>query len=149
MGNFLTGVCVIAAEPAGEAPFGMTVNSFSSVSLDPPLILWSLKNDSDCFDLFEKTQQFSVNVLTAEQACISTKYATKGNHALIPEHYCLGVSGVPVIKNTLASFECQMWERYAGGDHVIIVGEVKSFGQGTNDNGRPLIFHAGKYTALI
>ena len=93
LGQFATGVCVITANPPGEAPFGMTVNSFASVSLDPPLVLWSLQKDSECLESFNKTKQFSVNVLRQEQQAVSNRYAKKGEHALEPGTFRQGSSG--------------------------------------------------------
>jgi flavin reductase (DIM6/NTAB) family NADH-FMN oxidoreductase RutF len=77
LGSFATGVCVITANPEGHAPFGMTVNSFSSVSLDPALLLWNLQNNSECLPAFEKTDRFAVNILTTEQQDLSNYYAKK------------------------------------------------------------------------
>lgn len=143
LGQFATGVCVITANPDGFEPFGMTVNSFASVSLTPPLVLWSLQNDSECFPAFAAADRFAVNVLTSEQKALSSQYARKGEHSLPADQYRIGKSGCPVLRQALVSFECRVWARYPGGDHVILVGEVLQMN--TNSNGKPLLFHAGKY----
>lgn len=146
MGRFSTGVCVITANPAGYEPFGMTVNSLASVSLDPALVLWSLQNDSECFEAFEKSNKYAVNILAQEQMQLSNLYAKKGDHTLLKEHYTLGRHGTPVLKGALTTFECDIWQRYDGGDHVILVGKVQSMLSSNND--KPLVFFSGKYREL-
>lgn len=146
MGTFATGICIITANPEGHEPFGMTVNSFASVSLDPALILWSLQNNSECMPAFEKATKFAVNILASDQEALSNLYAKKGDHALAPEHFRIGKAGTPVMHGVVTSFECNMWARYPGGDHVILVGEVTEME--TNINKQPLLFNAGKYRAL-
>lgn len=146
LGSFATGVCVITANPEGELPFGMTVNSFASVSLDPPLVLWSLQNNSECYAAFEKSTTFGVSVLAQDQQALSNKYAKKGDHALASEDYRLGSSGLPIINGALVSFECEVWNRYPGGDHVILIGKVLEMTQG--EDKAPLLFHKGKYQTI-
>ena len=146
LGRFPTGICVITANPQGFAPFGMTVNSFASVSLSPPLVLWSLQNDSECFAAFEKADKYGVNILAADQTELSTKYAKKGDHALDSAHYTLGRHGTPLLRGAVTSFECDIWQRYDGGDHVILVGKVETMQNSTADS--PLVFFSGKYREL-
>ncbi|MBD2859205.1 flavin reductase [Spongiibacter sp. KMU-158] len=146
LGQFATGVCVISASPAGCEPFGMTVNSFASVSLDPALVLWSLRNDSECFDAFQAAKGFTVNVLASDQLNISNRYAQKDNHKLVEGDYRIGKSGLPVIRNALTSMECEVWQRYDGGDHQILVGKVIELS--SKPTGKPLLFHAGKYAEI-
>ncbi|HEB28033.1 MAG TPA: flavin reductase [Porticoccus sp.] len=146
LGTFTTGVCIITANPEGYEPFGMTVNSFASVSLDPALILWSLQNDSECIPAFEKADKFAVNILAADQQDLSNLYAKKGDHVLAPEHFRLGKSGSPLVRGVVTSFECNIWARYPGGDHVILVGEATDME--TNSNKQPLLFNAGQYREL-
>ena len=83
MGSFATGVCVITANPEGYEPFGMTVNSLASLSLEPALLLWSLQNNSECLPAFEKADKFAVNILTTDQQDLSNYYAKKANHDLV------------------------------------------------------------------
>jgi flavin reductase (DIM6/NTAB) family NADH-FMN oxidoreductase RutF len=146
LGSFATGVCVITANPEGQAPFGMTVNSFASVSLDPPLVLWSLQNNSECYQAFEKADKFAVNILAQDQQDKSNAYAKKGDHALAADDFRLGKTGTPILRGAVTSFECRVWARYPGGDHVILVGEVLEME--SNANKAPLLFHAGKYGAI-
>ena len=146
LGRFATGVCVIATCPEGEKPFGMTVNSFASVSLDPPLVLWSLQKDSDCFTVFERAQQFSVNILANTQAGISNQYATKGDHHLDEGSYRQGRSGCVLLKDVMTAFECDIEARHDGGDHIIIVGRVLEISN--RAAGKPLVFYNGEYREL-
>lgn len=142
-GRFATGVCVVTANPEGFEPFGMTVNSFSSVSLEPPLLLWSLQKDSECMPAFAAANRFAVNVLCSEQRDISMQYARKGGHALRAEHICTGATGLPLLRDALANFECELWQRYDGGDHVILVGRVLATEHAAA--GKPLLFFGGAY----
>ncbi len=146
LGQFATGVCVITADPVGFAPFGMTVNSFASVSLDPALVLWSLRNDSECFAAFEAAKGFTVNVLSSEQLDLSNYYAQKDNHQLRQGDFSTGKSGLPVIRHALTSMECEVWQRYPGGDHQILVGKVIEMS--ARPTGKPLLFHGGKYAEI-
>lgn len=146
LGTFTTGVCVITANPEGMNPFGMTVNSFASVSLDPALVLWSIQNDSECLAGFDQANHFAVNVLAQDQMELSNLYAKKGDHELDKAHYRLGRTGLPVLRGAVTSFECSLWERYPGGDHTILVGKVVAME--SNPNKLPLLFSAGKYCQL-
>jgi flavin reductase (DIM6/NTAB) family NADH-FMN oxidoreductase RutF len=145
-GQFATGVTVVTAAPKGYAPFGMTANSFSSLSLDPPLLLWSIQRTSDLFEAFEIADQFAVNILAADQQDMSNAYAKKGAHELAEDHFVLGDSGCPILTRSVATFECAMENRFDGGDHVILVGRVQEVK--TNPELEPLLFHAGKYRTL-
>lgn len=147
LGSFATGICVVTAMPEQGAPIGMTINSFSSVSLEPPLVLWSIQNVSECFGVFGTTDRFAISVLSKEQEALSQRYATKADHALLGEHYQPGRTGLPLIRNALTSFECRVWARYPGGDHLIIVGEVMDVQ--AEQSGPPLLFHQGRYAALV
>ena len=146
LGCFATGVCVITASPQGYQPFGVTVNSFASVSLDPPLILWSLQNDSEMFAAWEQASQFAVNILRKDQRDMASQYARKGDHLLPAEHFEMGATGVPVLPDTLVSFECELGTTHPGGDHVILIGKVLEMN--VRDNGEPLLFCAGAYREL-
>lgn len=145
-GRFATGVCVITTQPANGKPMGMTVNSFTSVSLEPALVLWSLQNNSECFPVFGSADKWAVNILADDQLDLSNQYSKKGQHDLDEAHYHIGVSGVPILHGALASFECTTWQRYDGGDHQLLVGEVEAMS--TRPTGRPLLFFAGSYAEL-
>lgn len=146
-GQFPTGVTVITANPQGHEPFGMTVNSFASLSLSPPLLLWSLQNDSECWGAFQDSSHYTVNVLGEHQEDLSRLYAKKGDHTLLDEHYHIGQSGCVVLNDVIASFECSIEERVDGGDHTILIGRVLEFA--SQSDAKPLVFFAGKYRRII
>ena len=151
LGQFPTGVTIITADPEGYEPFGVTASSFGSVSLDPPLILWSLQKNSDTFDAFAAAKHFAVNVLSADQQDISNQYAKKHSHGLAAEHYHPGIAGTPLLNNSIVSFECEVDVCHDGGDHIIMVGKVLAISDLHEDDlnkASPLVFHAGKYREL-
>ena len=147
-GNFATGVTIISYTCASGEHCGMTVNSFSSVSLDPPLLLWNLQKNSDCYEDIMMAEHYAVNVLSDKQSEISNSLARKNMHDLTelsePDLWEMG-KHCPIIKDTLACFECRTWKHYEGGDHVILVGEILHCARGS---GAPLLFYAGNYAKL-
>lgn len=146
LGRFTTGVCVVTAiSPEGQA-LGMTANSFASVSLEPPLVLWSLQNNSEVYDTFAAPRHYAINILTAEQLGLSNQYARQGDHILNPAHYRLGRYGAPIIRDALVSFECELHATHEGGDHLIIVGRVRD--TVARAVGQPLLFYCGAYREL-
>ena len=124
LGRFATGVCVITTVDKEGNALGMTANSFSSVSLDPPLVLWNLQNGSEVYDAFARQRRFAINVLSEQQVDLSNQYARKGDHQLDPAHFRQGRNGAPIIRDALVSFECELHATHEGGDHLIIVGRV-------------------------
>ncbi|MCB1701383.1 MAG: flavin reductase family protein [Pseudomonadales bacterium] len=146
LGRFTTGVCVISAVSEAGQPLGLTANSFASVSLDPPLVLWSLQNNSDVFDVFAKPRYFAINVLAKEHEGHSGRYAKKGDHLLDPDHFRPGKFGAPIVHDALVSFECELHATHEGGDHLIIVGRVRDVQ--TREDGEPLLFYSGNYRNL-
>jgi flavin reductase (DIM6/NTAB) family NADH-FMN oxidoreductase RutF len=146
LGRFATGVCVITAEPPGFRPFGLTVNSFASLSLTPPLVLWSLQKTSDTMEAFRAARAYCVNILAAEQQALSGRFARKGEHDLREGEYRVGEAGLPLLQGALASFECDIDARHDGGDHVILIGRVRALQ--AEAGGRPLVFYEGGYREL-
>ena len=146
LGRFTTGVCVISAVSEAGQPLGLTANSFASVSLDPPLVLWSLQNNSDVFDVFAKPRYFAINVLAKEHEGHSGRYAKKGDHLLDPDHFRPGKFGAPIVHDALVSFECELHATHEGGDHLIIVGRVTAMH--AREAGEPLLFYCGGYRHL-
>ncbi|MFT3929698.1 MAG: flavin reductase family protein [Spongiibacteraceae bacterium] len=146
LGNFATGVCIVTVAPEAGVPIGMTINSFSSVSLEPPLVMWSIQCNSECFAVFESAERFAINVLSAEQQDLSREYSRKGQHQLKAEHFYCGRSGAPLLHNALTVFECRSWARYPGGDHLILVGEVLQFS--AQPAAPALGFFKGAYTEI-
>ena len=146
LGRYATGVCVITTVTGAQQAVGMTANSFASVSLDPPLVLWSLQNNSDLYDVFSSPRFYAINILSSEHEGHSNQYAKKGQHELSPEHFSLGKHGSPIIQNALVSFECELEDTHEGGDHLIIVGRVRDMQQ--RPTGEPLLFFSGGYREL-
>lgn len=147
LGSFATGVCIVTIAPELNTPIGMTINSFASVSLDPPLISWSIQNNSECFDSFNAADTFAINILSADQQELAQSYARKGQHQLQEAHFYRGQSGAPLLHGALAAFECRLWARYPGGDHHIVVGEVLAFV--ARPMSRALGFYKGTYTEIL
>jgi flavin reductase (DIM6/NTAB) family NADH-FMN oxidoreductase RutF len=143
LGRFATGVCLITTVDKDNKPLAMTANSFSSVSLDPPLVLWSLQNNSDVYDAFANPQHFAINILATEQQDLSNRYAKKDHHVLDDAHFRDGKYGAPIVRDALVNFECELEATHEGGDHLIIVGRVKEMHQ--RPSGSPLLFFAGAY----
>lgn len=146
LGQFATGVCVVCAPSQQGEPVGMTINSFASVSLDPPLVLWSLQNDSHSYDVFARAKHYSLNVLASHQQALSNHYAQQGNHRLQAQHLASDEADRWVMSETLASFHCQQHATMEAGDHLIIIGRVVAFE--TRSDLSPLLFHGGNYCQL-
>lgn len=140
LGQFATGVTVMTALSPGGDRLGITVTSFNSLSLDPPLILWSLGRDGGSFACFQAGTAFAVNVLAGDQEPVAQRFARIG----IPKFEGIatydGLDGVPLIGGCVGYFECRVEARYPGGDHDIIVGRVRRL---FNVGGTPLLFHQG------
>ena len=140
LGAFPTGVTVVTAEDA-TGPLGLTVNSFTSVSLDPPLVLWCLDDACDRRHVFHDAERFAVNVLKAGDEEHSRRFA-RGAGRLEADEIEHGRTGAPLLKGAAARFECEVRERIQMGDHQIIVGEVVAW----DDSGaQGLVFSRGRY----
>ena len=142
LGGFATGVCVVTAHTA-EGPFGITVNSFTSVSLRPPLILWCLDERSDRHDAFAAAERFAVHVLPVEDREMSDRFAW-GVCRLSPDEFDTGNPEPPRLKNALVRLECVAQDRIVMGDHLTIVGAVTGFESRPGD---ALTYYRGKYGA--
>jgi 4-hydroxyphenylacetate 3-hydroxylase, reductase component len=146
LGCFATGITVITAlGPRGEL-LGNTVNSFSSLSLDPPLILWCMGRHALSLKSYLSTDNFAVNVLSADQEVHSSRFAKSQGDKWAGVDYETWSTGCPILKGAAAVFECTTRHTYMGGDHVIFVGEVTTAAYA--DAADPLVFHKGKYRAL-
>ena len=147
LGQFPTGVTVITTlDKAGE-PIGVTASSFNSVSIDPPLILWSIDKSAYSAPIFEHSSHFSVNVLGKEQVTTSNQFAGRGEEKFTGIAYQSGKSGCPLLENCAAQFECETWNVYQGGDHLIIVGEVVDYRH--EESALPLVFCRGSYAIAM
>jgi 4-hydroxyphenylacetate 3-hydroxylase, reductase component len=145
LGSFPTGVAVVTAV-VGAEPVGMTVNSFTSVSLDPPLVLWCLKKDSHRYKVFAEAESFTINVLGTEHENVSARLARQGEHRLTDIDLLETELGPPALADAHAVFECARESVHDAGDHLILVGRVLRFAR--RDDGAPLVFYRGRYGAL-
>jgi flavin reductase (DIM6/NTAB) family NADH-FMN oxidoreductase RutF len=145
LGQFATGVTVVTALTPGGERLGITVTSFNSLSLDPPLILWSLARETASFSCFDVGSAFAVNVLAEAQDDLALQFARVGGPKFdgVPVHQ--GLDGLPLLEGCGAYFECLVESRHPGGDHDIIVGRVRRM---FNTGKPPLLFHAGALRGL-
>jgi flavin reductase (DIM6/NTAB) family NADH-FMN oxidoreductase RutF len=145
LGQFATGVTVVTTVGPGGEPLGLTVNAFSAVSLDPPLVLVCIDNRSEAHEGFDASRVFGVSVLREDQEAFSRRFATPGREKFAVRDLHLGESGVALVPHALAHIECRVVASHASGDHTIYVGEVVRLEVGA---GRPLIYHASGYARL-
>ena len=142
LGSFPTGVTIATTVDEAGEPVGVTASSFNSVSVNPPLVLWSLARDSRSARAFATSGHFAVHVLASSQEELSNRFASSGADKFAGMNWHAGQLGSPVFDAHAALFECRTRHQYDGGDHVIMVGEVIAFE--TRDEA-PLLFHAGRY----
>jgi len=145
LGRFATGVTVISCVAPDGTHCGITANSFSSVSLEPPLVLWNIAKVSRSVDALINADFFGINVLTAEQQSVSVHFARSKGDLFRSVPHALSARGVPRLSGTLAWFECRTWATHDCGDHFIVIGEVLDYEPG---NGDPLLFYGGRYRQL-
>ena len=151
MGLFATGVVVVTGATGGGGSdnyLGATISSFSSVSLNPPLILFSIGRHSKAFAAWQTVDAFAVNVLGESQSAISTRFARALTNKWDGVRTRPGFAGVPLLPDALAWIECRSYAKYDGGDHLIIVGHVLSLTARTGAGARPLLFFEGRYRQL-
>jgi flavin reductase (DIM6/NTAB) family NADH-FMN oxidoreductase RutF len=147
LGLFPTGIAVVTtADPEGRLA-GVTVNSFTSVSLDPPLVLVSLARTSRSLDIFDAAQYFAVSLLRDDQRHASTVFASTTADRFAEVRHRTGLGGCPVVEPSLVSFECEVHARHDGGDHVLLIGKVAQFSLGS-ELPRPLLYFRGQYREL-
>ena len=145
LGEFATGVAVVTARDADGQPVGVTINSFASVSLEPPLVRWSLGLQSPSLAVFESCSHYAVTVLAADQSELSQRFSQSLSDRFAGVDVKVGAGDTPFLSGCCARFVCRNEVRYPGGDHVILVGFVESFHREENP---PLIFHGGRYRSL-
>ena len=145
MGNFATGITVVTTRDSNREPRGLTVNSFTSVSLDPLLVLVCLDRKLSSLEAFETSKRFGVSMLSEHQEEVSRLFARKDSDRPA-SLYFEGRLGMPLLKNALAVMECETVEIYSGGDHLIFLGEVKD--AEVLHIGQPLLYFRGKYRTL-
>ena len=143
LGMFATGVTIVTARGNGGLPVGVTANSFNSVSLQPPLVLWSLARRAGSMAAFARGSHYAINILSAEQHALAERFAAKSADRFADVAFREGAGGAPILEGAAAVFECFNRSRYEEGDHVIFVGEVERCERRVG--ARPLIFHGGRY----
>ena len=142
LGRFLTGVTIVTVAGMNQQLYGLTVNSFNSVSLTPPLVLWSLDKRNEKTSLFQKAAGFAVNIMSAAQIDLCERFSGDATDRFAGCGWTPGAFGQPLLDNALVQMECRHWAQYDGGDHLIFVGEVMSV---TKADGAPLAFFKGQY----
>jgi len=143
LGMFATGVTIVTARDADGAPIGLTANSFNSVSIDPPLVLWSLARAAGSMPHFTRGSHYAINILAADQRALAERFARREPDRFAGVAFHEGHAGAPVLDGAAAVFECFNRSRYAEGDHVIFVGEVEHCAR--REGAQPLIFHGGRF----
>ncbi|MFT4173445.1 MAG: flavin reductase family protein [Rhodocyclaceae bacterium] len=145
LGMFATGITVVTARAEDGSPVGLTVNSFNSVSLHPPLVVWSLSNHVGIRHVFEHCSHYAVNVLAHDQESVSRNFAGRLAERFAGMAWHDGTTGVPLLDGCCAHFEVRNTVRHAGGDHTVFVGEVERFEWFERD---PLVYFRGHYRQL-
>ncbi len=147
LGHFPTGVAIVTTRTPEGRPVGLTINSFSSLSLEPPLIMWSLANQSPSLNVFENCSYFAINVISQEQVEAALGFANpkvEDKFALIS--HIDGEEGVPLLDNCVATFVCKNYRQHEGGDHTLFIGRVVR--HSTITEHEPAVFHKGQFTRL-
>jgi flavin reductase (DIM6/NTAB) family NADH-FMN oxidoreductase RutF len=146
LGCFATGVTVITARSPDGQLIGFTANSFNSVSLDPPLVLFSLDRKAQSLRGFQMSTHFAVNILARDQRALSNQFARATDDKFAGVAFTRWDSGAPILEGAIASFECRLRDMHAGGDHVIFVGQVERMA--AREDGEPLLYFRGSYATL-
>lgn len=145
LGRFATGVTIVTTADAEGRRFGVTANSYNSVSLDPPLVLWSLAKTSRSMDAFRQCEAFAIHILGAHQEELAKRFASRGNDKFAELDTHEGYAGVPLFDDCVAHFECVTENRFEGGDHTIFLGRVVNFEACDHE---PLLFHRGSFARV-
>jgi flavin reductase (DIM6/NTAB) family NADH-FMN oxidoreductase RutF len=143
--RFATGITVVTVVDENRRPHGMTVNSFSSVSLDPPLILVSIDLRNAILGHFLSSRNFAINILAEHQQHLSRQFSSPSANRFIDVEWHLGNLGVPLLDGVLAHLECAVAQTFEAGDHTVLVGEVRYAGY---TDGRPLVYFGSSYESL-
>ena len=146
LGSFGTGVTIVTAMTADGMPYGVTCNSFASVSLNPPLVLWSLGMFSQGLSTFQNASHFAVNVLDVSQQALALQFAKSSGEKFGGVEWKPGLGNAPIIAGTVAQFQCRAVSRYYGGDHVIFLGAVEAYAYNRQE---PLLFARGGFGRFV
>jgi flavin reductase (DIM6/NTAB) family NADH-FMN oxidoreductase RutF len=145
LSKFASGVTVVTLKDKNGKLHGITVSAFSSVSLDPPLILVCIDNDTGSHYAFNQSKRFVVNILSAGQSEHSNQFASQIPDKFVNIHHHEGLAGVPVLKDALVSLECRLTQEFVAGDHTIFVGEIE---KAHINEGEPLVYYHGAYRKI-
>ena len=145
LGSFATGVVIVTTRGVDDEPVGLTVSSFNSVSLEPPLILWSLALKAPSLKAFRAHGHFAINILAETQLDLCKTFGRSSPDKFVDVTYSHGITGVPLLSGAAAHLECRTYARYPGGDHEIYVGEVVAMEGFLHE---PLLFHGGAFRKL-
>jgi flavin reductase (DIM6/NTAB) family NADH-FMN oxidoreductase RutF len=145
LGRFASGVTVVTTRDEHGTPHGMTVSAFSSLSLEPPLVLVCVANDATMAPLLSRVDRFAVNVLSSTQEALSRRFAGQADNRFEGIGYHDGRTGAPVLEDVLAWLQCTIVARHPAGDHTLVVGQVEHAEAG---EGRPLLYYRGGYAQL-
>lgn len=145
LGQFATGVTIVCCVDGEGAPVGLTANSFQALSLQPPLVLWSLRRTSPSLEAFQRARHFAINVLSEAQVDLSRRFAAPVPDRFAEGPWSRGEGGVPVLIGAAAVFECERLSQQDAGDHVLFIGRVL---HASDAQLSPLVFHAGHYHML-
>lgn len=148
LGLFPTGVAIVSARHETGQLLGMTVSSFNSVSLDPPLVLFSVARSAASYQSWEQVPQFGVSILARSQDDLSTRFSRSQGEKWALVRPVFGEHGVPLMPGALAGFECERYAIYDGGDHAIFVGRVLSLRALSAATAEPLVFYGGRYCGI-
>ena len=143
LGMFATGVTIVTGRDANGVRVGLTANSFNSVSLSPPLVLWSLSRQAGSMPAFTRGSHYAINILSAEQHALAERFSSKSIDRFAGVAFREGAGGAPVLEGSAAVFECFNRSQYEEGDHIIFVGEVERCER--REGAQPLIFHGGRF----
>lgn len=143
LGSFPTGVCLVTTVGPDGKREGMTINSFASVSLAPPLVLWSIRDDTRSAEAFLTCRNYTISILASDQKEMASHFARPAfdKFAAYEDAFAVGIGGCPKLKHSAATFECASYSRYQEGDHTILVGRVDAF---SSSEATPLLFHSGQ-----
>ena len=144
LSSFATGVTIVTASDEQNQPVGMTASSFNSVSMDPPLVLWSIGKSAFSAPIFTRAEHFSIHILGADQIALSNAFAKSGTDKFSTTDYKMSNKNVPHLKGAITRFDCKTWNVHEGGDHWIIIGEVINIAASDGDG---LVFSGGSYAA--
>jgi flavin reductase (DIM6/NTAB) family NADH-FMN oxidoreductase RutF len=150
LGRFATGICIVTTRDIDGIRQGLTINSFASVSLDPPLVLWCLDRDSQSAEAFAGASHFNIGVLRAGQEMVSRCFSSRLPDKFLDADGFMGedARGLPIVRDALAHFACRRTQLVDAGDHLILIGAVETFTYAAEPGDLPLIYHGGRYRRL-